>query len=426
MTQPRTPEFLDRQIDRFFRKRFFDHPNSPGQSFWYSVEQPRGPAINLQSNDYLSIASHSHVVDSTVKSLRQQATASVMSPIFVFLRGTSTPSAQFEDRLARHMGMEAGILCQSGYDANVGLLQVVAQPGLPVYIDQYAHASLWQGIHAAQANAVRFKHNDLDDLRRLLREHGPGVIVVDSVYSTSGSVCPLARMADLADEFDCVFLVDESHSLGTHGNSGEGLVQSLGLSSRVHFITSSLAKAFAYRAGFIACNPRFIEYIRFTAFPAIFSSTLLEHEVARLDATLDVITGEPDRRERLWRNTRQLRTGMEELGYDISNGTEQIIGIRSGPVLNAVALRDALERANVYGSLFWYPATEWRNAILRLTVNAGLSPHDIDGVLAALEYARPFLTSGTRGGRSAAAQSPGTTNEDGQRDTAGQELATCA
>ncbi|MCM5681956.1 quorum-sensing autoinducer CAI-1 synthase [Schlegelella sp. S2-27] len=394
MTRAATPNFLDQQIDRFFRKRFFDHPEKPGLPFWYSVEAPASASLSLQSNDYLSLAEHPHIVESTVASLRRHSSSSVMSPIFVFLRGGATPSARFEERLAQYVGMDAGILCQSGYDANVGLLQVVAQKGLPVYIDQYAHASLWQGIHAAEARAVHFKHNDTEDLRRLIVENGPGVIVVDSVYSTSGSVCPLARMADMAEEFGCVFVVDESHSLGTHGAHGEGLVHTLGLSDRVHFITSSLAKAFAYRAGFIACSERYVEYIRFTAFPAIFSSTLLEHEVARLDATLDVIASEPDRRTRLWRNTRLLRDGMTELGYDISNGTEQIIGIRSGPVLNAVALRDAMERRGIYGSLFWYPATEWRNAILRLTVNAGLNDYEIGRVLEAMEYARPFLKPG--------------------------------
>ncbi|PPE70678.1 quorum-sensing autoinducer CAI-1 synthase [Caldimonas thermodepolymerans] len=399
---PTHPSFLDQQVDRFFRKRFFDHPRKPGLPFWYSVEQPAGDSLSLQSNDYLSLADHPHIIEATVRSLREEASASVMSPIFVFLRGAATPSARFEERLASYMGMEAGILCQSGYDANVGLLQVVAQQGQPVYIDQYAHASLWQGIHAAEAQAVRFPHNDTEELRQLVATHGPGVIVVDSVYSTSGSVCPLLAMVEIAEATGCVLVVDESHSLGTHGDRGEGLVRALGLSSRVHFVTASLAKAFAYRAGFIACSKRYVEYIRFSSFPAIFSSTLLEHEVARLDATLDVIAGEPQRRERLWHNTRRLREGIRALGYDISNGTEQIIGIRSGPVLNAVALRDALERRGVYGSLFWYPATEWRNAILRLTVNARLSDADIDRVLEAMEYALPYLQPGRGAARTAA------------------------
>jgi CAI-1 autoinducer synthase len=230
----------------------------------------------------------------------------------------------------------------------------------------------------------------MDDLRGRLAEHGPGVIVVDSVYSVSGSRCPLPTVAQLAQEGGCVLVVDESHSLGTHGTDGEGLVRSLGLNDRVHFVTASLAKAFAYRAGFIACAARYVEFLRFNAFPAIFSSTLLEHEVARLDATLDVIAGEPQRRERLWRNTRQLRAGIASIGYDISNGSEQIIGIRSGAIPSAIALRDAMESLGVYGSPFWYPATDWRDAVMRLTVNAALTTEHIDRVLNALEHALPI------------------------------------
>lgn len=391
MTPATVPAFLDQKIDRFLRKRFFDHPQKPGQAFCYSLEAPQASSLSLQSNDYLSLSDHPHIIQSSIASMQHQASSSIMSPIFVFLHGVPTPISRFENRLARHIGMEAGILCQSGYDANVGLLQAIAQAGQPVYIDQYAHASLWQGVHAAEACAVRFKHNDPEDLRQRLVEHGPGVIVVDSVYSTSGSVCPIARVADLAEEFACAFVVDESHSLGTHGPNGEGLVHSLGLAHRVHFVTSSLAKAFAYRAGFIGCGARYEEFIRFNAFPAVFSSALLDHEVARLDATLDVIVREPDRRERLWRNTRVLRQGLTEVGYDISNGTEQIIGIRGGPILDAVALRDAMEGKGVYGSLFWYPATDWRNAIVRLTVNANLTPQDLARVIGVMKDALPSL-----------------------------------
>ena len=383
------PRFLDEKIDRFLRKRFFDHPDRPGQAFCYSLAAPQAGGVSLQSNDYLALGTHPHIVESAIACLRQEASSDVMSSIFLFMRGTPTRTSRFEQRLSKHLAMEAGILCQSGYDANVGLLQAIAQPNQPVYVDQQAHMSLWQGIQAASATAIRFRHNDVDDLRAQLIEHGPGIVVVDSVYSVSGSLCPLPAIVDLAEEFGCAMVVDESHSLGTHGPNGEGVVASLGLSGRVHFVTASLAKAFAYRAGFIACAARYVEFLRFNAFPAIFSSTLLEHEVARLDATLDVITAEPQRRERLWHNARVLRAGIASIGYDISNGSEQIIGLRSGAIPSAIALRDAMEAMGVYGSPFWYPATDWRDAVMRLTVNAALTPQHIERVLNALEQALP-------------------------------------
>ncbi len=168
------------------------------------------------------------------------------------------------------MDAEAGVLCQSGWCANTGLIQSIANKDVPVYIDMLAHTSLWEGIHSAGANAVPFMHNDADHLRKQVKHHGAGVIVVDSLYSTSGSLCPLTEIVEISEENGCILVVDESHSLGTHGPHGKGLVVGLGLTEHVHFRTASLAKAFAGRAGFITCSERFSEYFRYESNPADF------------------------------------------------------------------------------------------------------------------------------------------------------------
>ncbi|MFD3555935.1 aminotransferase class I/II-fold pyridoxal phosphate-dependent enzyme [Streptomyces goshikiensis] len=133
-----------------------------------------------------------------------------------------------ERALATHMGAPAGILCQSGWAANTGLLQALARPGMPVYIDVLAHMSLWEGARIAGATVHRFRHNDIAHLRRRIGDTGPGIILVDSLYSTDGSVCPIPEAAEVAEETGCVLVVDESHSLGTHGARGEGMVFELG------------------------------------------------------------------------------------------------------------------------------------------------------------------------------------------------------
>lgn len=384
----RTPRFLSAQIDRFYRKRFFDHPYRQGLPFWYSVHAMGTQAINLQSNDYLGLADNAARRDAAIGALAGPPESAVMSQVFFVGRKDGCEQRRFETRLGDFIGMGSGILFQSGYDANVGLLQAVAPRGLPVYVDQYAHASLYQGIHAAEAVQVRVRHNDMADLRDKLKAGGPGIIVVDSVYSASGSRCPLREVVDLADEFGCLLIVDESHSLGTHGDQGRGLVHDLGLTSRVHFVTASLAKALVTRAGFVACDEGLTEYLRFTAYQSIFSTALLPQELAPLHATLDVVIREGARRADLWRNTRHAREVVSAAGYDVSNGTEQIIGIRCGPVRAAVQLRDALEARGVFGSLFWYPATEWQQSILRLSVNALLQPGEIERLGQALQAAR--------------------------------------
>ena len=387
----RTPKFLSAQIDRFYRKRLFIHPQKAGHPFWYSLHAANRNSVCLQSNDYLNISAHPAIRQAAMDALQDERSAAVMSQVILVTQRDGCEQRRLETRLGEFIGLGSGILFQSGYDANVGLIQAVAPRGIPVYVDQQAHASLYQGIHAAEAVPVRVKHNNTADLRDKLKAGGPGVIAVDSVYSVSGSRCPLSEVVDLAEEFGCLLIVDESHALGTHGEQGRGLVHQLGLTARVPLVTASLAKAFATRAGFVACDEGLTEYLRFTAFPSIFSTALLAHELPPLQATLDVILQDEFRRTDLWRNTSHARRVVTEAGFDIGNGTEQIIGIRCGPIRAAVQLRDALESRGVFGSLFWYPATEWRESILRLSVNAAIRSEDIERLGAALRDARDHL-----------------------------------
>lgn len=181
------PPFLASLVDRFDRKRFFDHPRRAGKPFWYSLHSRDGASLNLQSNDYLGLCGHPFIVDTAIMALMESGHEAVMSQAFAVTQLDQCEQRRFERRLGEFIGQGSGILCQSGYDANVGLLQAIAPRGLPVYVDQYAHASLYQGIHAAEAVPVRVRHNDMNDLRTKLISGGPGVVVVDSVYSPATS-----------------------------------------------------------------------------------------------------------------------------------------------------------------------------------------------------------------------------------------------
>lgn len=339
---------------------------------------PRG-AIFLAGNDYLNIAAEPTLVGAQIASLQASAGELLMSAVYL---QEGSAQHRLERRLARFMGAEDGILAQSGMAANVGLLQCIASPGIPVYLDMQAHASLWEGVLSAQAQAVAFVHNDMAHLRRQAHKHGRGIIVVDALYSTNGSLAPLLELLDLAEANDCVVVVDESHSLGTHGPGGAGLVVEWGLEHRVHFRTASLAKAFAGRAGFISCSSRFKGYFLSESRPAIFSSCLLAHELAWFDAALDFIRQADGRRATLRRHTRRLRQGLTELGYNVGDGSEQIIALEAGSEPATLALRQALERHGIYGAMFCAPATAKNRALVRLTLNAGLDDAAIDRVLA--------------------------------------------
>jgi CAI-1 autoinducer synthase len=359
--------YLRGKIERDFLPRW---ENEWGGKFVTNGESPGPNAVRLDGNDYLGITGHPAIVKAQLDALTRNEQFVVQSGVFQL---NGSPTTHFERRLASWIGHEGGVLCQSGYAANLGLLQVIADKNTPVYVDSLAHMSLWEGVRAANAPAHAFRHNDPGHLARMIARHGPGLVVVDSVYSTTGALCPLTQMVEGVEASGSMILVDESHSLGTHGPQGRGLSAQLGLSHRVHFITASLAKAFAGRAGFFTVPQELRYYLMSNSFPNIFSSCLLPHEVAALSATLDVVQRNDAGRERLMRNTCRMRASLAALGYPIAQGTEQIISLEAGTEANTVALRDALETRGVFGAVFCAPATARNRAMVRLTLSASLT-----------------------------------------------------
>jgi CAI-1 autoinducer synthase len=373
-SEPRLPSALRNRIEREFSARWSEQW---GGKFILHGKPPVSGAVRLDGNDYLSVTGHPAIVQAQVNALRRDTEAVVQSGVFLL---DDHPARSFEKAMSAWLGKEDTFLCQSGYAANLGLLQIIADEQTPVYLDGLAHMSLWEGARAAKAPAHAFRHNDPAHLERMLQLHGPGVVVVDSVYSTTGALCPLREIVEVAERHDSVIVVDESHSMGTHGPHGAGLCAQLGLTHRVHFITASLAKAFAGRAGLFSAPASMRHYVQISAFPNIFSSSLLPHEIAGLSATLDVIRGANDARERLHANTARLRASLSDAGFPIHQGTEQIIALEAGTEPAAMRLRDVLEERGVIGSIFCAPATSKNRAMVRLTLNASLTEAEMSHV----------------------------------------------
>lgn len=374
---PELAEFVNLRVDAYYRERV--------QGTWAGGHIMRGrmpgpDALQLCSNDYLAVARHPRILGAMADSIRRDGNGLLMSGIFVH---GACPHTDFEQHLAEFMQAEAGVLCQSGYAANTGLIQVIAGENIPVYADMMAHMSLWEGIKCAGARPVTIFHNEVEHLERQILRYGPGVVVVDSIYSTTGSIAPLRQIVEVCEANGCVLVADESHSLGTHGPNGEGLVVELGLADRVHFRTASLAKAFAGRAGFVTCSRRFAEYFKSESNPAIFSSTLLPHDIHGLAATLGVIRTEHWRRERLRENAAFLRNALDGLGYNLNGSECQIVSLESGTEQNTIVLRDALESRGIFGSIFCAPATPKSRALMRFSVHAGLGRDDLERLVEA-------------------------------------------
>ncbi|MFD0904400.1 aminotransferase class I/II-fold pyridoxal phosphate-dependent enzyme [Actinomadura sediminis] len=355
------------------------------------VPRPRAPdadrAVVLTCSDYLALGEHPAITGAMIAGLRAADAGGTVSR--ARRPPADHPQIALGDAFARHMGARAGVLCPSGRAANTGLMQVVAGPDVPVYLDALAHLSLWEGARAAGAEIAYFRHNDLDHLRRRIDVGGSGVVVVDAVYGTSGARCPLDAIVRLAEERDCLLVVDESHSLGVRGERGEGLAGELGLGGRVDFRTASLSKALHARAGLIVCDrPGFADYFVDTAFPAVCGSTLPPHDVAGLRAALDIVREEGWRRERLRAVVRRLRDGLAGLGYRLVDADTQIVAVETGTEPDALLLRDALMERDVFSAALFQPAASPHRNLVRLSAHAGLTDDDVSLVLAVCEKAR--------------------------------------
>ena len=383
--EPQMPEALRKRMEREFAARWKDEW---GGKFVLHGKGGGAGAVRLDGNDYLGVTGHPEIVQAQVNALREDTESVVQSGVFLL---DDHPAHTFEKAMADWVGKEDGFLCQSGYSANVGLLQIIADETTPVYLDGLAHMSLWEGARAAKAPAHAFRHNDPVHLERMIERHGAGVVVVDSVYSTTGALCPLREIVEVCERTGCTIVVDESHSLGTHGPHGAGLCAALGLTHRVHFITASLAKAFAGRAGFFTAPASMRYYVQISSFPNIFSSSLLPHEIAGLHATLNVIRRSDDARRRLHENTERIRTSLADAGFPIHQGSEQIIALEAGTEAAAMVLRDALEDRGVVGAIFCAPATSKNRAMVRLTLTSGLTEAELDHVECVARELAPVL-----------------------------------
>ena len=377
-------QFLSPDDPAFIRERASDYYVRRKIELWQGRHPlqgrtPRPGDIQVRSNDYLCLAGHPHIIESEIAALRAGGHGDAVSRVWIHHERDII--REFEQRVAAFLQAEDAVLCSSGYTANVGLLQSFATRGSPVYLDMKAHISLHEGVVSAGARPFLFRHNDPASLDRLLATHGPGLVAVDALYSTDGDLAPLKEFVEICERYGAALIADETHSFGAQGPNGAGLVVAAGLAERVHFRTIGLSKAVASRGGIVACSRRNAEYFRYESLPAIFSTSVMQHEVAGYDAVLDVFESEDWRRDALHANHAYLKSGLDGLGYNVETSKTQIIALEAGDIQQTTMLRDALESRGVFGAIFFPPATPEKRCLIRFTVNCGLSRSELDRIV---------------------------------------------
>lgn len=277
------------------------------------------------SNAYTGLTNHPKVKEAAIEMTRRYGSGCAGSR---FLNGTLDIHQQLEERLARFVGKEECLVYSTGFFANLGTVGCLTGRRDYIIYDELAHASIVEGIKVSLSTHLKFRHNDMQSLERQLQRceaDSVKLIVVDSVYSMEGDLCPLPELVRLARQYNASVMVDEAHGIGVFGAQGRGLCQHLGVTQDVDIIMGTFSKSLASIGGFIATDHVTANYLRHHSRPFIFSASATPAAIGAVNAALDILETEPERIEALWERTHQALEGFRALGLEIGHTETPII-----------------------------------------------------------------------------------------------------
>ena len=347
-----------------------------------TLRAPSG--IDLCSNDYLGLANHPHVTERMGAAVAREGAGSTGSRL---LRGERDGFAAIERRFAAFKGAERSLYFSSGYLANLAVLTTFPEPGDVILSDERNHASLIDGIRLSPARREIVAHNDVIAVRRALGETrgaGQRFLVVESLFSMDGDEAPLKAYAGLCREAGAHLIVDEAHAVGVYGARGSGLIERHGADEDVFLSVNPAGKALGVSGAFVAGPEWAIEYMIQRARPFIFSTAPPPSVAAALDASLDLIEGEPQRRAALLDRAGALRLRLSAAGVPVSGGSSQIVPVVLGDNDRAMAVADALQADGFDVRAIRPPTVPPGSARLRIAVNVSLTDDLIDRFVTAL------------------------------------------
>jgi glycine C-acetyltransferase len=341
--------------------------------------------INLSSNNYLGLTTHPQLKEAMIKATEHWGAG---SGAVRTIAGTMEPHEELERRLAEFKHTEASLVFQSGFTANVGLLQVLVSEPDVIISDELNHASIIDGIRLSRAERSIFKHRDMDDLERHLAKHAgkrAKLVVTDGVFSMDGDIAPLAQIVERAEAHGALVMVDDAHASGVLGANGRGTVNHFKLDGRVDFQMGTLSKAIGVLGGYVASSQVVRDFLIHRARPFLFSTSHPPGVAAACIAALDVLLAEPERIERLWANTRRFKAGLARIGFDTGASETPITPVIVGKGADAMALSDRLFERGVFAQGIGYPTVPEGRARVRTIVTSTHSDAQLDTALQAFE-----------------------------------------
>ena len=342
--------------------------------------------IMAGSNNYLGLTSDPRVKEAAMRAIEQYGTGCTGSR---FLNGTLDIHLELEERLAAFMQKEACILFSTGYMTNQGVIQSIASKGDIVFSDKDNHACIVAGTKVSLADTWRFRHNDLDHLKKLLqkadreRPNAGKLIVTDGVFSMSGIIARIPELVELAEKHNAALMLDDAHAVGVIGPGGRGSAASYGLQEQAHLITGTFSKSFTSLGGFCVGDRDVIQFIRHSSSTHIFSASMPPANVATVLKCLDILEEEPERLERLWQISDYMRAGFADIGFDVWTSQTPIIPVVVGDMFTCFQFWKDLIEEGVFANAVAPPAVPQGQSLMRTSYMATHTNDELDFILEA-------------------------------------------
>ena len=337
--------------------------------------------VNLCANNYLGLSANPNLIAAAKKSYDEWGFG--LSSVR-FICGTQKIHKELEARIARFVGTDDAILYSSCFDANGGLFETLLGPEDAVVSDELNHASIIAGIRLCKAKRYRYKNNNMDDLRLQLQDARASgckkiLIATDGVFSMDGYIANLKGICDLADEFDALTMVDDSHAVGFMGEHGRGTPEFCGVMGRIDIVTGTFGKALGGASGgYTASRQEIVDLLRQRSRPYLFSNTVAPAICAATIETINLLEASTELRDRVHANARYFRAGMEKLGFDLLPGEHPIVPVMLyDPKVAQEFARRMLEKG-VYVVGFCYPVVPKGRDRIRTQISAGHTKEDLD------------------------------------------------
>ena len=352
---------------------------TPQRSSIATTEKPK--VVNLCANNYLGLSDHPALIEAAKASYDRWGFG--LSSVR-FICGTQEIHKELEGRIARFLGMEDAILYSSCFDANGGLFETLLGPEDAIISDELNHASIIDGVRLCKAKRYRYKNNDMADLRSQLEDaRACGckkiMIATDGVFSMDGYIANLRAICDLADEFDALTMVDDSHAVGFMGAHGRGTPEFCGVEGRIDILTGTFGKALGGASGgYTAAHREIVELLRQRSRPYLFSNTVAPAICAATLKTLDLLEASTELRDRVHENARYFRSEMEKLGFDLLPGEHPIVPVMLYDPRVAQEFSRRMLDKGVYVVGFCYPVVPKGRDRIRTQISAGHTREDLD------------------------------------------------